>query len=72
MPRKTEPRIVDPARHPKRDVCLTVAAEYLGMHARTLLARIQEGKLPAIRDGKVYRIAVSDLVRYERREQESL
>jgi len=45
-------------------VCLAVAAEFLDMDERSLRARIEEGKLPVIRDGKVYRIAIVDLIAY--------
>lgn len=62
--RRPEPRIVDPATHPRDSVCLSVAADYLGLDHRTVLARIEDRKLKAVRDGKVYRIAVSDLVSY--------
>lgn len=57
-------RIIDPATHPQRSVCLKVAAEFLGMDDRTLRARIEEGRLPAYVDRRVYRINVSDLIAY--------
>ena len=63
-PRRAEPRIVDPRSHPRSSVCLAVAAEFLDMDERSLRARIEEGKLPVIRDGKVYRIAIVDLIAY--------
>lgn len=66
-PRRAEPRIVDPATHPRREVGLRVAAEYLGLDERTVRARIEEGRLPAYRDGKVYSISIADLVQYDRR-----
>jgi excisionase family DNA binding protein len=59
-------RIVDPATHPDRTVCLAVAADYLGLDHRTVRARIESGELHAWKDGKVYGIAVEDLVRYDR------
>jgi excisionase family DNA binding protein len=62
--RRAEPRIVDPKTHPRRVVCLRVAADYLDMDERTLRARIEAGTLRARRDGKLYRIAVDDLIRY--------
>jgi excisionase family DNA binding protein len=62
---KPHPRILDPATHPRSSVCLAVAAEWLGLHERTVKARIEEGALPAWRDGKVYRIALADLRAYE-------
>jgi excisionase family DNA binding protein len=68
--RRMEPRIVDPATHPRRAVCLQVAAEFLEVDARTVRARIESGELAAERDGKVYRIAVAALVAYRRRRVE--
>lgn len=66
MSRRREPPIVDPATHPTRDVGLRVAAAFLNVHEETLRRRIEEGLLPAYRDGKVYRIRVASLVRYKR------
>ena len=63
--RRKEPRIVDPATHPRSSVCLRVAAEFLGMDARTLKARIERGDLPVFVDGKVYRIELQDLISYQ-------
>jgi excisionase family DNA binding protein len=62
--RRAEPRIVDPSTHPRRVVCLAVAAEFLGLDERTVRARIEVGELDAERDGKVYRIRVDALVAY--------
>jgi excisionase family DNA binding protein len=62
--RRAEPRLTDPSTHPRRTVCLRVAAEYLEMDERTVQARIQDGKLQAFRDGKVCRIDVDSLVAY--------
>lgn len=62
--RRSEPRIVDPSTHPRREVCLRVAADFLGVNERTVRARIESGALIAWRDGKIYRIAVSELVAY--------
>jgi excisionase family DNA binding protein len=44
-----------------------VAAEFLGLNDRTLRARIESGELSAMRDGKVYRIALADLIAYDTR-----
>lgn len=63
--RRAEPRIIDPATHPRREVCLRVGAKFLGLDERTLRARIESGVIAAKRDGKIYRIAVEALVRYE-------
>jgi len=66
--RHREAPIVDPATCPRRRVYLATAAAYLGMHERTVRRRIEEGLIPAFRDGKVYRISVAALVRYQRNE----
>ena len=62
--RRREPAISNPASHPRREVILRVAAEYLGLSARTLRARIEAGQLPARRDGRVYRISLDALIAY--------
>lgn len=64
---RQHPRIIDPATHPRSSVCLAVAADFLGLDERSVRARIQDGRLPAMVDGKVYRIALSDLIDYEER-----
>jgi excisionase family DNA binding protein len=69
--RRAEPRIVDPATHPRSSVCLAVAAEFLGLDVRTVRARIENGSLPAYRDDKVYRIALADLLAYDRCRREA-
>lgn len=66
MSRQREAPLVDPAKDARRYVGLACAASYLGVHEETLRARIEAGHLPAYRDGKVYRIKVSALVRYQR------
>jgi excisionase family DNA binding protein len=65
-PRRAEPRITHPETHPRSSVCLAVAAEFLGISGRTVRARIEAGELHAYQDGKVYRIALADLVAYQR------
>lgn len=70
-PTRKHPRISDPASHPKSSVCLAVAAEFLGMDARTLRTRIDLGKIPAYRDEKVYRINLSDLIAYQQERQKA-
>ena len=62
--RRAEPRLVDPATHPRRTVCLRVAAEYLGIDERTVRARLDEGELYGFKSGKAYRIEVDELVAY--------
>jgi excisionase family DNA binding protein len=66
MSRRPEPPLVDPAHDPRRAVGLANAARFLGVHERTLRRRIEEGLLPAYRDGKVYKIRIAALVRYQR------
>lgn len=46
---------------------LGVAAEYLGVDARTVRARIECGELDAVRDGRIYRIRIAALEAYEKR-----
>lgn len=65
--RRPEPRIVDWITHPTESVPLVVAAEFLHMDTRTLVARIDAGQIPAWRDGKVWRLKVTDLVVYRER-----
>jgi len=36
------------------------------VHEETLRARIEAGHLPAYRDGKVYKIRIARLLRYQR------
>ena len=66
MSRQREAPIVDPTKCPRRCVYLATAAAFLGVNERTLRRRIEEGLIPAFRDGKVYRISVAALVRYQR------
>lgn len=63
--RRREPRIVNLATHPRSAVSLTVAAEYLQLHEQTVRARIEDGRLAAIRDGRAYRITLTALATYE-------
>lgn len=68
VPRQPEPRIVDLHSHPKRFVCLTVAAEYLTVDRRTLNAWIDEGYITAVPFGRSRRkIALSELIAFEQR-----
>lgn len=69
--RRPAPRIVDPATHPQRAVCLRVAAHFLDLDERTLRARIESGVIPARRDGKVYKIAIEALVRYSEQQAQA-
>lgn len=63
--RRPEPSIEDLATHPRRTVCLRVAAEYLELDERAVRARIEDGRLAAVHDGNVYRISLKALARYE-------
>jgi excisionase family DNA binding protein len=63
--RRPEPRIDDPRTHPKRFVCLEVAATYLGISRRTLNALIDEGKITAKPFVHRRKIAITELVRFE-------
>lgn len=62
--RRPEPSIVDIDTHPRQSVCLRVAAEFLGLHVHTVRARIDEGRLAAVVDGRVCRIPVGALKAY--------
>ena len=69
--RTREPRILDPATHPREYVCLIVAAEFLELDLRTLRKRIQLGKFPVEwQDEKVYKIRLADLVAYKQRRRQ--
>ncbi len=59
------PRITDPLTHPRTDVSLCVAAEFLGLDQRTVLVRIDQGRLQAWRDGKLWRINVLGIAAYD-------
>lgn len=65
--RPREPRIVNIATHPRPYVSLTVAAEFLALHEQTVRARIEDGRLPAHRDGLVWRIPLPALMAYHQR-----
>lgn len=62
--RRPEPRIVDIDQHPRRAVCLAVAADWLGLSWRTVAARIDAGELEAERDGRRYLVPVTALKAY--------
>lgn len=46
-------------------------AERLGLHVRTIRRYVRDGRLPAVRIGKQYRIAAQDLVRFTGRPAEA-
>lgn len=66
-PKRAEPRISDPTTHPRRNVCLRVAAEFLDIDERTLKGYIISGDLESFRVGRVYRIPVYALVAFRDR-----
>jgi excisionase family DNA binding protein len=69
--RRADPRIENIDTHPRSSVCLAVAAEFLGLDERTVRARIEDGRLPAWRDGKVYRIDLADLAEYDQERRQA-
>ena len=68
-PRRAEPRIVDPATHPRRYVSLVVAAEYLEVNRRTLHNYLDERLLEFTEFGHRRKVEVADLVAFERRQR---
>lgn len=68
-PRRAEPRIVDPATHPRRYVSLRVAAEYLEVSRYALHNYLDERLLEFSIFGHRRKIAVADLVAFERRQR---
>lgn len=71
MGRLPDPRIVSLSTHPKRFVCLVVAAEYLEIDPRTLNEWIDEGRLMATPFGRRRKIAISELQAFEQRRMAS-
>lgn len=59
--RRAEPRIVDPATHPRRYVSLVVAAEYLEVDRKTL----EKLGIPTTPFGQRRKILVADLIAWE-------
>lgn len=68
LSRRAEPRIDDPATHPRRYVSLVVAAEYLEINRKTLNAFMAEGLIAYEQRGARRKIAVQELIDFERRE----
>lgn len=60
--RRRELRIVDPTTHPRREVSLVVAAEYLEIHIRTLHKLIDAGHIRTVRKGCYQRVPITELV----------
>lgn len=63
--RRPEPRIVDPATHPKKWVNLTVAAEFLEMDRRALNLYIADGQAHAELKGRRLRMHVTEVARFK-------
>lgn len=70
VPRRPEPRIVDPATHQPRLVNFSVAAEFLSRQGfprvdhRAIRAWVEQGELIAKFTGRRQRIDVDELVRF--------
>lgn len=67
--RRVEPRIVDPATHPKRYVSPRVAAIYLEVDEKTLRKYLRSGLLAFSQFGDRRRIEVTELVAFEQRQR---
>jgi excisionase family DNA binding protein len=72
MSRPRAAPLVDPATDTRRSVGLEIAAQFLGLSHVTLRRRIEDGIIPAYRDGKVYKIRVAALLRYQRTPRETI
>jgi excisionase family DNA binding protein len=62
--RRREPRIIDLATHPRDQVSIQVAAEYLGLDVRTVKARMDDGEIDGHVDGRRWRIPLESLRAY--------
>lgn len=69
MKRKGEPRIVDPATHPKRYVSLKIAALYLEIDEKTLYKLLDNGLIEYVVIGRLRKIEPCELVAYETRQR---
>lgn len=65
--RRAEPRIVDPATHPRRYVSPRVAAIWLEVDEKTLRKYLSAGLIPYMQVMSRRRIEVSALVEFEKR-----
>lgn len=63
--RRPQSPIVDLATERRDHVCLRVAGEYLEIDERTVKRRIQAGQLKAEQHGKIYRVRVASIRRFE-------
>lgn len=62
--RSPELPLSNPATDQREYVCLRVAAEFLKLGERAVLARLDDNRLSGWRDGKVVRISVASLAAY--------
>jgi len=69
--RRAEPRIVDPATHPRRYVSLRVAAAYLEVDPKTLNKYLDDDLLEYLQFGRRRKIEVRELLAFERRQLRS-
>ncbi len=65
--RRPQPSIVDLESDPRTWFGLRVVADFLMLNERTVRARIEEGRLDAEIDGRVYRISKASLQAYRAR-----
>lgn len=65
--RRPQPSIVDLESDPRAWFGLRVVADFLMLNERTVRARIEEGRLDAEIDGRVYRISKASLLAYRAR-----
>lgn len=65
--RRPQPSIVDLESDPRLWFGLRVVADYLMLNERTVRARIEDGRLEAEIDGRVYRISKASLLLYKAR-----
>lgn len=64
-PRRPEPRITDLATHPQAWVNLRVAADFLEMDYRSVVAYLEEQHLQAAWKGRRRRIHLAELARFK-------
>lgn len=67
--RRAEPRITDPAHHPRRYVGLRVAAIYLECDERLVRKYLDSGVLPFAWRGQRRKIELADLLAFEERQR---
>lgn len=67
--RRAEPRIVDPATHPRRYVSVRVAADWLEEEEKQVRKYLDSGLLPYAWKGQRRKILVAELVAFDQRQQ---